>query len=231
MPAGGYGSTTQMPGRIVASKPPPTAAAPPAPDEVKAKSRSPFGTTSTKKRKPSPSGRQSGALTVGAAAGAAVGAAAVGVGSAVKTRPSSKRSPAGALSAQGTRQEGPDARRDAQLVLSRVEPWSVMKFTFIVSLVGWIVLFVAIALLYYALRAFGLFHYLEQTVVTVTSSKGHPGSNAVSWFSASTVLGYTMLVGAINVVLFTALATVGAVVYNLVTHLSGGVEVTLREAD
>ncbi len=106
-----------------------------------------------------------------------------------------------------------------------------MKFTFIVSLVAWIVLFVAIALLYYALRAFGVFHYLEQTVVTVTSSKGHAGSDATSWFSASTVLGYTMLVGAINVVLFTALATVGAVVYNLVTHLSGGVEVTLREAD
>lgn len=106
-----------------------------------------------------------------------------------------------------------------------------MKFSFIVSLVGWIVLFVAIALLYYALRAFGVFQYLEQAVVTVTTSKGHAGSNASSWFSASTVLGYTMLVGAINVVLFTALATVGAVVYNLITHLSGGVEVTLREAD
>ena len=106
-----------------------------------------------------------------------------------------------------------------------------MKFSFIVSLVGWIVLFVVVALLYYALRAFGLFHYLEQTVTTVTSSKGHAGSNASGWFSAGTVLGYTMLVGALNVVLFTALATVGSVVYNLITHLSGGVEVTLREAD
>jgi Flp pilus assembly pilin Flp len=45
------------------------------------------------------------------------------------------------------------------------------------------------------------------------------------------VLGYTMLVGAINVVLITALATVGAVVYNIATHVSGGIEVTLREAD
>ena len=40
-----------------------------------------------------------------------------------------------------------------------------------------------------------------------------------------------MLAGAINVVLITALTTVGAVVYNVVTHVSGGVEVTLREAD
>ena len=40
-----------------------------------------------------------------------------------------------------------------------------------------------------------------------------------------------MLAGAIDVVLITALATVGAVIYNLVTALSGGIEVTLREAD
>jgi hypothetical protein len=88
-----------------------------------------------------------------------------------------------------------------------------------------------IALLYYALRAFGVFHYLEQTVTTVTSSKGNPGSNAANWFDSSTVLGYTMLVGVINVVLFTAIATVGSVIYNVVTQVSGGVEVTLREAD
>jgi len=127
--------------------------------------------------------------------------------------------------------DGSEQRRDAQLVLSRVEPWSVMKFSFMVSLVGWIVLFVAVALLYYALRTFGVFHYLEQTVGTVTTSKGHTGTNAANWFSASTVLGYTMLAGAINVVLITALTTVGAVVYNVVTHVSGGIEVTLREAD
>jgi Transmembrane domain of unknown function (DUF3566) len=132
---------------------------------------------------------------------------------------------------RGGAADGSEQRRDAQLVLSRIEPWSVMKFSFMVSLVGWIVLFVAVALLYYALRAFGVFHYIEQTVSISTSSKGSAGANAASWFSASTVLGYTMLAGAINVVLITALTTVGAVVYNVVTHVSGGVEVTLREAD
>lgn len=221
----GYGSTAQMPGPMVASGSQLANAAPSVaplrPDE-KSKPRSPSGTpTKTKRRKASQAARQA-ALTVGTAAAAAA---------AVTTRPSPTRRPTAPPSVQNARLAGADARRDAQLVIARVEPWSVMKFSFIVSLVGWIVLFIAIALLYYALQAFGVFHYLEQTVVTVTTSKGHAGSNASSWFSASTVLGYTMLVGAINVVLFTALATVGAVVYNLITHLSGGVEVTLREAD
>jgi hypothetical protein len=122
--------------------------------------------------------------------------------------------------------------RRAQLVLARIEPWSVMKFSFMISLVGWVILFVAVAALYYVLNKLGVFHAIQSTITSVTSSKGSSGADASgSWFSASRILGYTMLVGAINVVLITALATVGAVIYNLVTHLAGGIEVTLKETD
>ena len=122
--------------------------------------------------------------------------------------------------------------RRAQLVLARIEPWSVMKFSFMISLVGWVVLFVAVAALYYVLNKLGVFHSIQSTISDVTSSKGSAGSDANGhWFSASRILGYTMLIGAVNVVLITALATVGAVIYNLVTHLAGGIEVTLKETD
>ena len=122
--------------------------------------------------------------------------------------------------------------RRAQLVLARIEPWSVMKFSFMISLVGWVILFVAVAALYYVLSKLGVFHSVQSTITDVTSGKGTAGSDANGrWFSASRILGYTMLVGAVNVVLITALATVGAVIYNLVTHLAGGIEVTLKETD
>jgi hypothetical protein len=121
--------------------------------------------------------------------------------------------------------------RKAQLILSRIEPWSVMKFSFMVSLVGWVILFVAVAVLYFVLSKLGVFHSIQNTVSNVTTSKNSPGDNASSWFNASRILGYTMLVGAVNVILITALATVGAVVYNLVTFIAGGIEVTLRETD
>jgi Transmembrane domain of unknown function (DUF3566) len=128
------------------------------------------------------------------------------------------------------RTAGPTRR--AQLVLSRIEPWSVMKFSFLVSLVGWVVLFVAVTALYYVLSKLGVFHSIEATITNVTSTKGSTGADSGGqWFSFSRVIGYTMLIGAINVVLITALATVGAVIYNLVTHLAGGIEVTLRESD
>jgi hypothetical protein len=121
--------------------------------------------------------------------------------------------------------------RRANLVVARLEPWSVMKFSFLISLVAWIVLFVAVALLYYALSSIGVFASLQKTLASVTSSQGSAGVDLSKWTSGTRVLGYTMLIGAIDVVLITALSTLGAVVYNLVTHLGGGIEITLKETE
>jgi Transmembrane domain of unknown function (DUF3566) len=124
-----------------------------------------------------------------------------------------------------------DQRRQAQLTLSRVEPWSVMKFSFVVSVVAFIVLFVAVALLYMVLSSLGVFESLQHTIANLTSAKNQAGTNVSSWFSASRVLGYTGMLGALNIVLITAMSTIGAVVYNLIAHTIGGIEVTLRETD
>jgi len=127
---------------------------------------------------------------------------------------------------------GPAApARRAHLAVIRLEPWSVMKFSFMISLVGWVVLFVMVAALWWVLSKIGVFHSIEGSVSNLTSGKDSNGVQVSNWFSASRVLGYTMLVGAINVILITALATVGSVVYNLVTHVAGGIEVTLKETD
>ena len=121
--------------------------------------------------------------------------------------------------------------RQAHLTVARVEPWSVMKFSFVVSLVAFVILFVAVSLLYGALDGLGVFESLQRLVSSLTSSQGSAGVNASKWFSASRVLGYTALLGSLNIVLITAMSTIGAVVYNLTSRLVGGVEVTLRETD
>ncbi len=123
------------------------------------------------------------------------------------------------------------AGRRADLVVARLEPWSVMKFSFLMSLVAWVVLFVAVAFLYFTLSSLGVFTSIEHTLTSVTSSSNSSGMNLDHWFSASRILGYTMLLGAVNIILITALCTVGSMIYNLVTHLGGGIEVTLRETD
>ncbi|RBQ18113.1 DUF3566 domain-containing protein [Spongiactinospora rosea] len=137
-------------------------------------------------------------------------------------------------SRKGGKQSG-NARtpRKAHLVLRRVEPWSAMKFSFVVSLVCFVILFVAVAVLYGVLSAVGVFDSIVGTVNQLTNPDGK-ATNAIdasAWFDPVRILGFTALVGAINVVLITALATLGAVIYNLASDVVGGVEVTFSEAE
>ncbi|WP_336209348.1 DUF3566 domain-containing protein [Nonomuraea sp. LPB2021202275-12-8] len=124
--------------------------------------------------------------------------------------------------------------RKAHLVLRRIEPWSAMKFSFVVSLVCFVVLFVAVAVLYGVLSALGVFDSLVDLVNQL--GQGEQGQSSIpidiaSWFEPVRILGYTALIGAVNVVLITALATLGAVIYNVASDLVGGVEVTFSEAE
>jgi hypothetical protein len=123
------------------------------------------------------------------------------------------------------------AKRQAMLTLARVEPWSVMKFSFVASVVAFIILFVAVAVLYMVLSALGVFDSIQHTVASITSSKDTAGTNITHWFSPSLILGYTAMLGALNIVLITAISTIGSVIYNLIAKTIGGVEVTLRETD
>jgi hypothetical protein len=127
-------------------------------------------------------------------------------------------------------QVGP-APRSALLSLQRIEPLSVMKFSFMLAIVGWVVVFVAVAVVWFVLSKLGVFTNIEHTVGLVTTTKSHPQTNAASWFSASRVLLYTAIVCTVNAILFTALATIGAALYNIITSLTGGIEVTLKETD
>jgi len=122
-------------------------------------------------------------------------------------------------------------RRQAHLTLARVEPWSVMKFSFIASVVAFIILFVAVTVLYSVLSALGVFTSLQHTVTTITSSQGSSGTNISPWFSESKILGYTGMLGALNIILITAMSTIGAVIYNLIGKAFGGIEMTLRETE
>src|SRR5689334_8793430 len=149
---------------------------------------------------------------------------------------SSKGGPGAGAAAKGQQKAQSKAQskrsaRQAHLTISRIEPWSVMKFSFVVSLVAFVILFVAVSVLYGALSGLGVFDSIQKAVNSVPSSQGSAGVNAKAWFSASRVLGYTALLGSLNIVLITAMSTIGSVVYNLTSRLVGGVEVTLRETE
>ncbi|MEO3746259.1 DUF3566 domain-containing protein [Plantactinospora sp. B5E13] len=120
--------------------------------------------------------------------------------------------------------------RRARLNLKRIDPWSVMKFSFAVSLVLFIVVIVATSVLYLALDAMGVFDSVNGTLTDMLAASG--GSNESAFrITAKGVILTSGLIGLVNVVLFTALATLGAFIYNVCADLVGGIELTLAERD
>ncbi|WDZ86039.1 DUF3566 domain-containing protein [Micromonospora cathayae] len=120
--------------------------------------------------------------------------------------------------------------RRARLNLKRIDPWSVMKFAFAVSVVLFIVVVVATSVLYLALDAMGVFQSVNESLADLVNAGGGQSSDGFQ-ITAKGVILSSALLGLVNVVLFTALATLGAFVYNVCADLVGGIELTLAERD
>ena len=125
--------------------------------------------------------------------------------------------------------DGPRQVRQAKLRLVQVEPWSVMKAAFVLSVAIGIVTVVAVAIVWGVLGAAGLWDSVNSIVQdSVGDSKGAP-FEIQKYLGTSRILGFTMLVAVADVILITAIATRAAFLYNLAATLVGGVEVTFAE--
>jgi hypothetical protein len=124
----------------------------------------------------------------------------------------------------------PRGPRRARLGVKRIDPWSVMKFSFAVSLVMLIVIIVAASVLYLALDTMGVFDSINSTVADLVDAGGGEDGQTFQ-ITAQGVIASSAVLGALNVLLFTSLATLGAFIYNVCADLVGGVEVTLAERD
>ncbi|HEX5565402.1 MAG TPA: DUF3566 domain-containing protein, partial [Streptomyces sp.] len=119
--------------------------------------------------------------------------------------------------------------RKARLRVAKVDPWSVMKVGFLLSIALGICTIVAVAVLWMVMDAMGVFAAVGGTVSEATASDDSGGFDLQGFLSLPRVLTFTSVIAVIDVVLATALATLGAFIYNLSAGFAGGVEVTLAE--
>ena len=120
--------------------------------------------------------------------------------------------------------------RRARLVLGRVDPWSVMKLSFLLAIAMAIVAVVAVFVLWSVLDTMGVFDSVARTVESVTrSSDNAQGVDIFDYVGLGKVLSITLVLSAVNVVLMTALCTLAAFLYNMAAGLVGGLHVTFTE--
>jgi hypothetical protein len=116
----------------------------------------------------------------------------------------------------------------ASMQIRRIDPWSTLKVSLVLSAALFFVWMIAVAFLYLVLGGMGVWSKLNSNVGDLLTSNSGTGGELVS---SGTIFGGAALIGLVNIVLLTAMATAGAFIYNLTTDLVGGVEVTLADRD
>jgi hypothetical protein len=118
----------------------------------------------------------------------------------------------------------PRGPRRLRVTLARLDPWTALKVSFVYGLAGLVVLLVAVSLLYGLVDAMGVLTSLRKFLTDVDSTGG-----GVKWLGFWRIFLVTAVIGTINVVLLSAMATMGAFIYNVSSEIVGGVELTLVE--
>lgn len=116
----------------------------------------------------------------------------------------------------------------ASMQIRRIDPWSTLNVSLLLSVALFFVWMITVAFLYLVLGGMGVWAKLNSNVGDLLNNASGSSAELVS---SGTIFGGAFLIGLVNIVLMTALATIGAFVYNLITDLIGGIEVTLADRD
>lgn len=154
---------------------------------------------------------------VGTSSGAAGSGAASGDGGKRSTPVSALRRPG----------RGP---RRASLQVKRFDPWSVLKLSLVLGVALFFIWLVAVGVLYTVLEGMGVWDQINGTYTSLVQGEATEGVGD-PFITAPRVFGIAAIVGAINIVLISALTTVSAFIYNVSADLAGGLEVTLSERE
>lgn len=112
--------------------------------------------------------------------------------------------------------------RQARVVIRKVGPWSVLKFSFLFYLCVMSVILGALVILYGVLGAIGALDSVTELIRDLFADRTFE-INGDWLFSRGLVIGFGM------VVLWTLINVFVAFLYNLISDIVGGIEVTLSE--
>jgi len=118
--------------------------------------------------------------------------------------------------------------RRVRLTVARVDPWSMMKMSFLLSVAVGIALVVMVAVLWTILDSMGVFASVNKTIGEVLSDSSS-AFNLMDYIGLSRVLSLATVIAVVDVFLLTALSTLAAFLYNVCSSLVGGLHLTLTD--
>lgn len=141
-------------------------------------------------------------------------------------KPAGQQRPAGQQ--QKLVRPAPKAKvRKARLLVSKLDPWSVLKLSFLLSVALGIVTVVAAVVLWTVLDLTGVFDSVNNLLSEIAGSES--SFNLAEIASLGQVAAFATIIAVVNVVLITAISTLAAVLYNISASLVGGIGVTLTD--
>ena len=129
-------------------------------------------------------------------------------------------------SGQAQTSDRPSGPRKVRLSVSRVDPWSAMKLSFLLSIAIGIGIVIAAAAMWFLLDSMQVFADIEDLLVTL----GSDGFlELMQYAEFDRVISMASIIAVVDILLLTALSTLGAFLYNIVAALVGGLHLTLTD--
>lgn len=120
-----------------------------------------------------------------------------------------------------------DGPRRVRLAISRVDPWSVMKLSFLLAVAIGIMTVVATAVLWTVLDGMGVFTETDALIRSIVGEESKV--DVLQFVEFNRVVALSTLIAIVNMVLITALSTIMAFIYNIVAAMVGGIHLTLTD--
>ncbi len=127
---------------------------------------------------------------------------------------------------QAPTQEYLDEPRSVELTVARVDAWTVLKTSFLLSIALAVATVVGAIVIWFVLDGMGVFGSIESFLVELGAERF---LSILDYVRLPRVIAYATIIGVANVVIFTAIATLIALLYNLIATLVGGVRLSLMD--
>jgi Transmembrane domain of unknown function (DUF3566) len=140
-------------------------------------------------------------------------------------RVTSGRASASAAQPAASKAKAATGPRRVRLAVSRIDPWSAMKLSFLLSIAVGIMIVVAAVVFWMVLDGMHVFTEINDIVMDILGE--NTNADFLQFVEFKRVVSLATIIAVVDVVLLTALSTIGAFLYNVVAALVGGVHLTL----